>query len=168
MKRLLAASVIAILPSMALAQMPEMKLLSLIEAVEAVEQKVPGHVIEADMDHEKGRYVYDIEVVKDNDLSKVKLDAQTGEIISIRKSWLKNTWREIWNSDYYKLPGAIKPLSETLKRIEQDTTGQIRKVDFDVEGNVAHYEIEVISAAGETDIYLDARTGERLPAAYSD
>lgn len=168
MKRLIIAGLITLLPATTLAQLPEAKLLSLVAAVEAVEGKVAGHVIEAEMDREKGRFVFEMDVVEKGTLSKVRLDARTGEIISTKKSWLKNTWRDIWDSDRYDLPDTIAPLSKTLKDIEQHSTGSVQKVEFDVEDGVSLYEIKISSGAGKAEIYVDVKTGERLPAGYKD
>lgn len=168
MKRLMTAGLIAFLPTAALAQLPEAKLLTLLAAVEIVEQKYPGHVIEAEMDREKGRFVFEIDVVEKNTVSTVILDARTGEVISTEESWLKGKWDKLWNSDRYNFKGPVSPLSETLKRVQQDSTGEVRQVEFDMEDGMALYEIEISSSAGKAEIYVDVQTGERLPAGFVD
>lgn len=55
---------------------------SLNSAVQKATQRVNGKVISAGFDLEKGQSIYDIEVVKNNQIYDVSIDANTGKVLS--------------------------------------------------------------------------------------
>lgn len=59
--------------------------ISLSRAIEIAERHVGGRATSADLDIERGRAVFDVEVVaRDNTVYEVKVDAVNGEVISSR------------------------------------------------------------------------------------
>ncbi len=54
---------------------------SLIQAITAAEQHVGGKASSADYEQHKGKWVFDIEVVKDKTVMDVKVDATSGKVI---------------------------------------------------------------------------------------
>ncbi|MEQ1527008.1 MAG: PepSY domain-containing protein [Gallionella sp.] len=55
--------------------------ISLIQAVTSAEQHVGGKASSADYEQHKGKWVFDIEVVKDKSVMDVKVDATSGQVI---------------------------------------------------------------------------------------
>ena len=63
-------------PAVARAKIP------LIQAITAAEQHVSGNATRAEFERGKKRWVYDVEVVRDNKTFDVKVDPETGAIIA--------------------------------------------------------------------------------------
>jgi uncharacterized membrane protein YkoI len=57
--------------------------LSVDEILQRVHEQYPGKVVETELKHKRGRYVYEIDVVDDHGVRKeLKYDAGTGALIS--------------------------------------------------------------------------------------
>lgn len=56
--------------------------LSLVQAIGAAEQHAGGRAIRAELENENGRIVYGVEVVGRKQLTDVKVDANSGQIVS--------------------------------------------------------------------------------------
>lgn len=58
-------------------------ILPLEEILQRVKAQNPGRVVETDLEHKHGRYVYEIDVVSNDGVKKeLKYDAKTGALIS--------------------------------------------------------------------------------------
>ena len=69
-------------PGSGAAQAPS-GLLTLEDIVRQVQAQHPGKVVETELEHKHGRYVYEVEVVDDHGVkTELKYDAKTGELIS--------------------------------------------------------------------------------------
>lgn len=58
--------------------------ITLTQAVAAAEQHVQGRAIKAELENENGRLVYEVEVVKQNTATDVKVDSADGRIVSAK------------------------------------------------------------------------------------
>ena len=56
---------------------------SLSQAIAIAEKETGGKVIDAGFDNENGTISFQIEVVKDNNISKVLIDAETGKVVKV-------------------------------------------------------------------------------------
>ena len=56
--------------------------LSLVQAIGAAEQHAGGRAIRAELENENGRIVYGVEVVGKTQVTDVKIDANSGQIVS--------------------------------------------------------------------------------------
>ena len=56
--------------------------LSLTQAIMAAEQHVGGKASRAEYEHEKGKAVFEVEVVKDKTVMDVEVDAMSGQVIA--------------------------------------------------------------------------------------
>lgn len=59
--------------------------ISLTAAIEIAEKHVGGKAIEADLDRENGKAVYDVSVIKAQKEYDVRLDAVTGEVLRVKE-----------------------------------------------------------------------------------
>jgi uncharacterized membrane protein YkoI len=57
--------------------------ISLSDAVGIAENAQSGTAIEADLDQENGKTVYDVTVVKDQKFYELRIDAETGDVLHI-------------------------------------------------------------------------------------
>ena len=56
--------------------------LSMEEAIATAKTKFPGQVLEAELENEEGKAVYEIEIASTNGVvTEIKVDAQTGELL---------------------------------------------------------------------------------------
>lgn len=64
------------------------KILSLEDIIARVQKDYPGQIIEIELDEEKDRFVYDIEVVgEEGVVIELRLDAATGEVLRYKKDY---------------------------------------------------------------------------------
>lgn len=62
------------------------EILPLERVISMATSKKPGRVIEAELEHSRGGYIYEIELVdKDGVVWELKYDAKTGEMISTKE-----------------------------------------------------------------------------------
>lgn len=59
--------------------------ITLVQAIEIAEKHVGGTAIDADLDRDFGKVVYDVSVIKDKVEHEVRLDAITGEVIGVQQ-----------------------------------------------------------------------------------
>lgn len=153
--------------SMALAQAPQIpQLIGATRAVGIAEKALSARAIEADLDEDKGKLVYEVELVRGGALYEAHVDATSGKLISSGKKRLESVWAGWF--DKGKLDKAPRPLGATLAALEAETGGKVEEVGFDTDNGRAVYEVELTTSAGTAEIALDAATGKRLPAAYAD
>lgn len=57
---------------------------TLTQAIAAAEQHVQGRAIKAELENENGKLVYEVEVVKQNMATDVKVDSADGRIVSAK------------------------------------------------------------------------------------
>lgn len=58
--------------------------ITLTQAITAAEQHVQGRAIKAELENENGKLVYEVEVVKQNMATDVKVDSADGRILSAK------------------------------------------------------------------------------------
>jgi uncharacterized membrane protein YkoI len=149
----------------AAAQTPEAaQLIGVTRAVEVAEKATSARALEADLDGYNGRLVYEIELVRDSRLHRVRVDAETGVVISKTAPRIERLWRRVFDA---KSLGSSDVLSLTpiLTALEQEKNARVQDVEFENEGGVALYEIELETAAGVADVFVDARSGEQYTLA---
>lgn len=56
--------------------------LDLVQAIIAAEKHVGGKAVSAEFERDKGQFLFEIEVIKDKTVVDVKIDAETGNVIS--------------------------------------------------------------------------------------
>lgn len=165
----LAVSVLAV-PALASAQeaasVAPQATIGLIRAVQAAEQALPGRALEADLDFEDGRQVYEVELTSDGALHEIRIDAFTGDVVSTRKHAIESLWSG-W-SDRLATIERARPLAETLAAVEKQTGGRVREVGVDNEDGGLYYEIELASGSGERDVYVDVASGRIIADMVDD
>jgi len=117
-------------------------------------KKIPGgKIISIELDTERNRTIYDIDVVLNHYEYDLKLDAKTGSGISATKEL---------RDDYIQASGFIpvkKAKAIALKKIPGST---VHKIELDSEAGRDIYEVELYLNKYEYDLKLDARTGSGI------
>lgn len=156
------ATLIAAIPATAAAP------IGVVRAIEAAEAGGNGRAFGVEIDTYQGRPVYEVKLVRGNGYQKVAVDAMSSQVLSRNTPRIQGyVWRWTERAERAHLDNA-KPLAEVIAALEARSGGTVTDASFEVEAGQPRYEVELATAAGTTDIYLDPKTGERLALVYDD
>lgn len=150
------------------AQVQTARLVGVTNAVSVAERALSAYAMEAELDTRNGRLVYEIELMRGDTLHEALVDARTGKLISATKPRFEGTWRSWFDSDWKSFARSARPLAPRLAALEREARGKVQEVSFDADGGMPLYEVEIATAAGVAEVYIDARNGERLAMNYDD
>lgn len=149
-------------------QLPNDGLIGVTRAVQVAEKRLSARAVEAELDMERGRLLYEVELVREDSLHQAYIDARTGAVVATNQPRLESLWSSWFHSDWMARAAAGRPLGETLARLERESGGRVQEVSFDVEDGHAHYEVDLATAAGVAEVFLNPVSGERLALVYDD
>lgn len=162
----LPAALLALAPAAAFAAAPP---IGITRAVAIAEKAVGGRGTEAELDRRgDGGLVYEVELATSDTLYEVDIDARNGRVLDKRRLRLASYYARWFDSGRLESIASGRSLSQLLGDLERRSGGRVREVSFDVEGGQPRYEVEISTAAGVADIYLNPKTGERLSLVYDD
>ncbi len=157
---LAAALATATIPADGLAQAPapRAEVIGVPKAVALAEATVKGKVLEAELDYEKGRLVYELKAISDTRIHDVLINATTGEIVSDKPRRLEGYWRSWFDGARLSaVRAAPVSLAELLTRVEADTKVRVREVSLEKDRGQTFYEVELADAGRH--VLIDPRTG---------
>lgn len=132
----------------------------LAQAVAAAEQTVGGRAFDAELDHERGALVYEIDLVKNGRAVEARVDAATGKVIHQQTL---GAARLPFTSEHLKAAQAApRTLSQTIALIESSTKGQVTDIGLEREAGRYYYEAE-LAGAQDREVRVDLRTGALTP-----
>lgn len=132
----------------------------LAQAVAAAEQTVGGRAFDAELDHERGALVYEIDLVKDGRAVEARVDAASGKVL--RHKQLAAV-RLPFTGDHLKAAqSAPRTLTETIALVEGATRGRVSDIGLEREGGRYYYEAE-LAGAQDREVRVDLRTGAISP-----
>lgn len=162
--------------------------LSTKEIREMVEAQYPGKITEIEKETEFNRAVYEVEIKTEDREYDIKLDGETGEILNISETPVKNkpegskeekkdaeeleiNEKENEKSDKDQEKKQVDPETsdskqaiisiEEAKRIAlEEFSGKIDDIDLDIEDGRLIYEVEIERGDEEAEMEIDAYTGE--------
>lgn len=155
-----AALAAATIPMEGVAQAPahRAEAIGVPRAVALAEATVKGKVLEAELDYEKGRLVYDLKAVSEKNLHDVRINAITGEIISDKPRRLEGYFRTWFDAARLSaVRAAPVSLAELLTKVEADTKVKVREVSLEKDRGQTFYEVELADAGRH--VLIDPRTG---------
>ena len=161
---LAAAAAVAMPVFSASAQTQAQSHVGITRAVTVAEERVGGTAFDAELEYNRGTPVYEIELTKAGVLHRVTVNATTGRVISAVQPRAANML-PAWAGE--EMPVTSSRTAPMLVALERDTNGQVRELSFD-DDNVPHYEVEIATAAGVTELRLDPATGRRIRMTYDD
>ena len=161
-----AAGVAALSATVAVAQAPGGQVIGVPRAVSVAEATTKGKALEAELDYEKGRLVYEVKSASAKGVHEVHIDAMSGEIVSEKPLRALGLWREWVDADQLNaVRAAPTALPALLTRIESER-GRVRKVSLERERGQTFYQVEL--ADGGRDVLIDPRTGAMRPGNFDD
>lgn len=140
--------------------------------------RVPGTIMEEDLEMERGRLQYAFDIKDANGkIFDVEIDAKTGEVLTAVQDNGKEDEDGVKDNDDDESP-AMK--SERMAKLSKDARitmeqaraialnqvpGKITEEDLEMEKGVLHYSFDVKDANGKVfDVEIDAKTGKVLKA----
>ncbi|MBJ3774555.1 PepSY domain-containing protein [Acuticoccus mangrovi] len=164
MKTIAAAAVLAGLGApLALAQEASPSRIGMGAAVAAALAEVPGGVLEAELERERGGLVYEIEIAGTETLHEVVVDAATGKVVSAETRAIEGMWRGWFASERFEAArGASGRLAQFIAAAEERGGGSAKELSLDEENGRLYYEFELLAPTGEVDVAVDLATGEVL------
>lgn len=150
------------------AQTPAHGLVRLSKAIGVAESQLSARAIEADLQSRDGRLVYEIDLVRDATLHRAYVDSRSGKLVAVSRPRLEN-WVLPWIDSQRLREGArAVPLAGRLAQLEERNHGEVKDVEFSVEGGRGVYEVQFVTAAGAGKVRIDGASGKRLRLAESD
>ncbi|MEX3313925.1 PepSY domain-containing protein [Sulfitobacter sp. PS-8MA] len=136
---------------------------SMTRAIEAAQAQFDGGVLEAEIETEDGRLIYEIDMVRGSDVYELAVDAQTGDVLSQSEERLTSFLSGLFQEDELRAAGDSGDiLMKALADLEATGVTQIEELSLDEEDGRMVYEIELTDASGEREILIDAATGETV------
>ena len=130
--------------------------ISINQAKAIARKKVPGGTITSiDLDYERNKAIYDIDIILNQYEYELKLNAETGSGISITKE-LRDDFASSQSAKFISMEQAK---NIALKKVPGATVDNI-ELDYEVGRGI--YEIELSLKRYEYDLKLDARTGSGI------
>ncbi|GAA0361256.1 PepSY domain-containing protein [Bacillus horti] len=162
--------------------------MSIDEASKIVTDKYPGNVTEVELEKERGKLVYEIDLKGPQGEYDVKLDAVTGEILKVKQEKVlqgneqsnsnqqnenqgsnTNDREAATGGEQQQTPESTQAQQNSTTMISMDEAvaialervpGTLKEAELDRDDGRLVYEIEIKTETGEADIDVDAYTGE--------
>lgn len=148
-------------------QTPGGQVIGVPRAVQVAEATVKGRALEAELDYEKGRLVYEVKTAGKGGVQEVVIDAMSGEIVAQHPKRIDSAWRWLAESDQLNaVKAAPTPLSQLLVKVEADRGARVSEVSLERERGQTFYQVEL--ADGGRDVLIDPRTGAMRPGNFDD
>ncbi|WP_428911247.1 PepSY domain-containing protein [Niallia sp. Krafla_26] len=138
------------------------EMLSATDAEKIALQEVDGVVEEIELEKEKNRLVYEMDIDKDGVDYNLYLDAYTGEVYSVN--------RDDHDDDFNSNPTSRNMISqsEAIAIAENAVNGKMKEIDRDEDDGFYKYEVELRTDRGEVEVEIDAVTGKILEVEMDD
>jgi uncharacterized membrane protein YkoI len=132
--------------------------IGLAEAIGKIEAQLSGTVLQAKLEREHGRFIYEIELAKDGGIIEVELDPENGETLSSHRKDLKADDQRLLAA----VRGAQVNLIEAIKIALQHTQGKAKSAELEEERGSVIYEIKVVRAGKQYKSGIDLAHGKVL------
>jgi uncharacterized membrane protein YkoI len=141
----------------------EKTLLSIDEVEKIALQKVNGVVESIELEKERGKTVYEIDIEKDNIDYDLHIDAYSGEVYSV------TTDDDDFDDDGYHISHSkLISQAKAVAIAEKEVNGKMVEVDRDEDDGRIKYDIELKTSNGEAEVEIDASTGKVLEVEWED
>lgn len=165
---LIAGAALASISAIAVAQPHRpAEVIGIPKALAIVEQIGKRQILEAELDYEKGRLVYEVKAADPKGVHELRIDAVSGDIVSERPLRVDSMWRQLRAPDTLNAVRAGRqPLSLVLSRLEADRKTRVQDVGLERERGQTYYEVDL--ADGGRKVLIDPRTGAMRDGEYDD
>ncbi|MFD2117369.1 PepSY domain-containing protein [Paenibacillus yanchengensis] len=138
----------------------------------------PGKIKSVELEKDDGRVYYDYEVLINNKLYDIHIDAYSGKTLKVE---LEKVYTRTKTIDIQKKKENNKKHTSTKKKSKKRLTskeaasiaakhvqGKVEDIDLDKDDGRYIYEVELKTKRGEVDVDVDAYSGKILKVDYDD
>jgi uncharacterized membrane protein YkoI len=135
--------------------------IGLAAAIKAAQSRVQGGILEAELETEAGRRVYEVDVASNGQVREVKVDALTGEVLAMEDQPLSGAWKRWFDRDELR---AAEAAGGSIVQALSGLPGghQATEAELEEKGGRWVYKVEIATGTGENEVLLDATTGQAL------
>lgn len=138
------------------------------QAIAIAEAKTGGRAFDVETEFRGGRPFFEVKLLNNGTLHEVQIEQSTGRVAVHRQPRFKGYWSRWTDQDERVGIQAARPMGDVLTALEQRSGGSVIDANFEIEAGQPRYKVELSTAAGIAEIYLDPRTGERLSLIADD
>ena len=132
--------------------------ISLEQAIVIAKKTIKGDVVSADFDqhdHSAGGN-YDVNIVTNNTEYEVKVDANSGKVLSSKQEKLDKEDM----AEYNAMKKSKASLNQAIKKANQSVKGKVIEAGFDIDFGKPAYKIEIIKGTQVHKVVVDSITGK--------
>lgn len=132
--------------------------ISLEQAIVITKKTIKGDVVSADFDqndHSAGGN-YEVKTIANNTEYKVKIDANSGKVLSNKQEKLDK--EDI--AEYNAMKKSKTSLNQAIQKANQSVKGKVIEAGFDMDFGKPTYKIEIIKATKVHKVVVDSMTGK--------
>ena len=144
--------------------------ISLEQAIVIANKTIKGEIVSADFDqhdHSAGGN-YEVNIVNNNTEYEVKVDANSGKILSNKQDKLDK--EDI--AEYNAMKKSKTSLNQAIKKANQSVKGKVIEAGFDIDFGKPAYKIEIVKGTQVHKVVINSMTGQiirsQVEAADSD
>ncbi|SLJ84022.1 PepSY domain-containing protein [Psychrobacter sp. DAB_AL43B] len=144
--------------------------ISLEQAIVIAKKTIKGDVVSADFDqhnHSAGGN-YEVKIVANNTEYEVKIDANSGKVLSNKQEKLDK--EDI--AEYNAMKKSKTSLNQAIQKANQSVKGKIIEAGFDIDFGKPAYKVEIVKGTQVHKVVIDSMTGKiirsQVEAADSD
>lgn len=141
-------------------------LIGICKAVEIAQQQQIGMLEEIELEIEKDTYYYEAKIRNNDQKSKLKIDAKTGEIIKTKaksKNHPSKTMEQVRNEE-----NALINFCQAVDIAVQEHPGNVVEIELENDDGKLIYEITIYDDLTKISIDIDALTGDILVIEIGD
>ncbi|MBD7970001.1 PepSY domain-containing protein [Paenibacillus gallinarum] len=131
------------------------KMITVQQAKEAALKEVQGTIDDIDLEKENGKVYYEVEIESAKADATVLIDAYTGKVLTVNQ----DLDFEVTASDADVKISLEKATQIALKELDNS---KVISTELDLDDGRYEYEIELVNNKYETDVTIDANTGDVL------
>jgi len=133
--------------------------IGLKQALQIAMTELEGKVVEAESDSFGGAQVYEVDILDGTTVREVKIDAQSGSILSVRGKRLNSLVNRLIEDDDMKAANSMNvSLLDYLVAVEEKTAGEVTEISLDSDDGRVYIEMTVFNDGMEQDVTVDPRT----------
>ncbi len=132
--------------------------ISLEQAIVITKKTIKGDVVSADFDqndHSAGGN-YEVKTIANNTEYKVKIDANSGKVLSNKQEKLDK--EDI--AEYNAMKKSKTSLNQAIQKANQSVKGKVIEAGFDMDFGKPTYKIEIIKGTKVHKVVVDSMTGK--------
>ncbi|WP_352337505.1 PepSY domain-containing protein [Psychrobacter sp. 16-MNA-CIBAN-0192] len=131
--------------------------ITLEQALVVANNRVKGDVIEAEFEpsNERANGKYEISIIAQGIAHEVNIDANTGNVITIKQKALKTKG----SAEYSAMKQANVSLTQALEQAKQTISGTVVEAEFDGDNGKSVYKVKVVQDARLHKMVVDSLTG---------